>query len=90
MGRFLYDRDLRHEKVGQSTILHWKQPISQNILNFKSLILNICFLRISFLNALNSFLNNSVPCHIEISELTFTCLKSTIETLEKGVKYVQS
>ena len=24
------------------------------------------------------------------SQLTFTCSKSTIETLEKGVKYVQS
>ena len=24
------------------------------------------------------------------TQLTFTCLKSTIETLEKGVKYVQS
>ena len=28
---------------------------------------------------------------IEIkTQLTFTCLKSTIETLERGVKYVQS
>ena len=26
----------------------------------------------------------------KISQLTFTCSKSTIETLEKGVKYVQS
>ena len=25
-----------------------------------------------------------------ITQLTFTCSKSTIETLEKGVKYVQS
>ena len=25
-----------------------------------------------------------------ISQLTFTCSKSTTETLEKGVKYVQS
>ena len=25
-----------------------------------------------------------------INQLTFTCSKSTIETLEKGVKYVQS
>ena len=25
-----------------------------------------------------------------LSQLTFTCSKSTIETLEKGVKYVQS
>ena len=24
------------------------------------------------------------------SQLTFTCSKSTIETLEKGVKYIQS
>ena len=24
------------------------------------------------------------------AQLTFTCLKSTIETVEKGVKYVQS
>ena len=27
---------------------------------------------------------------IDDSQLTFTCLKSVIETLEKGVKYVQS
>ena len=25
-----------------------------------------------------------------LSQVTFTCLKSTIETLGKGVKYVQS
>ena len=44
------------------------------------------------------------PCHVDIipesiqcsrktvienTQLTFTCSKSTIETLEKGVKYVQ-
>ena len=28
--------------------------------------------------------------HQPISQLTFTCSKSTIETVEKGVKYVQS
>ena len=27
---------------------------------------------------------------IQASQLTFTCSKSTIERLEKGVKYVQS
>ena len=27
---------------------------------------------------------------ISTSQLTFTCSKSTIETLEKGVKYIQS
>ena len=32
---------------------------------------------------LGKFKNNS-------AQLTFTCLKSTIETLETGVKYVQS
>ena len=26
----------------------------------------------------------------EITQLTFTCFKTTIETLEKGVKYVKS
>ena len=26
----------------------------------------------------------------ELTQLTFTCSKSTIETLEEGVKYVQS
>ena len=26
----------------------------------------------------------------DITQLRFTCLKSTIETLEKGMKYVQS
>ena len=28
--------------------------------------------------------------HKLLSQLTFTCSKSTIETLEKGIKYVQS
>ena len=27
---------------------------------------------------------------VKLSQLTFTCSKSTIETLEKSVKYVQS
>ena len=27
---------------------------------------------------------------VHVSQLTFTCSKSTIKTLEKGVKYVQS
>ena len=26
----------------------------------------------------------------QLSQLTFTCSKSTIETVEKGVKYVQN
>ena len=30
------------------------------------------------------------PAQGESSHLTFTCSKSAIETLEKGVKYVQS
>ena len=34
------------------------------------------------------FVNNSNWLYI--SQLTFTCLKLTTETLEKGVKYVQS
>ena len=48
-----------------------------------------------------SFYLKTVVCEISISyhtetmgngvtQLTFTYLKSTIETLEKGVKYVQS
>ena len=28
--------------------------------------------------------------HIALTQLAFTCWKSTIETLEQGVKYVQS
>ena len=48
-----------------------------------------------------SFLLKAVVCKISVSyhtetvgngvtEITFPCLKSTIETLEKGVKYVGS
>ena len=29
-------------------------------------------------------------CYEEYTQLTFTCLTSTIETVEKGVKYIQS
>ena len=45
------------------------------------------------------FLFLKLPCYmkrvrkskeLELSLLTFTCSKSTIETLGKGVKYVQS
>ena len=32
----------------------------------------------------------SVKCYSRHTQLTFTCSKSTIETLEKGVEYVQS
>ena len=28
--------------------------------------------------------------NVFLTQLTFTCSKSTVETLEKGVKYVQS
>ena len=31
-----------------------------------------------------------IVLRVETSQPTFTCSKSTIETLEKGVKYVQS
>ena len=36
------------------------------------------------------FQNNVTKVLKDLSELTFTYSKSTIETLEKGVKYVQS
>ena len=51
----------------------------------------------SVVNGLNNclplqqnFILLSVTCKIVLTQLTFTCSKSTIETLEKGVKYVQS
>ena len=28
--------------------------------------------------------------NMDLTQLTFTCSKSTIETLEKGLKYIQS
>ena len=35
--------------------------------------------------------SNSTPLNSQInSQLAFTCSKSTLETLEKGVKYIQS
>ena len=34
--------------------------------------------------------NSEILTKITITQLTFTCSNSTIETLEKGVKYVQS
>ena len=37
-----------------------------------------------------SHLDLCFQCHGKITQLTFTCSKPTIETLEKGVKYVQS
>ena len=42
-------------------------------------------------NFVNTTLN-TLPlkkCYGGLTQLTFTCLKSTIETLEKGVKYIQ-
>ena len=46
----------------------------------------------------NGFISTNIPAFNEVnvkllvhsSQLTFTCSKSTIETLEKGVKYVQN
>ena len=34
-------------------------------------------------------LRNHTQTHVQESRLTFTCSKSTIETIEKGVKYAQ-
>ena len=39
---------------------------------------------------LNSVLNLLKVDNKADTQLTFTCSKSTIETLEKGMKYVQS
>ena len=36
------------------------------------------------------FILRSFTSKIVLTQLTFTCSKSTIETLEKGVRYVQS
>ena len=33
---------------------------------------------------------NNAPFMVDCPQVTFACSKSTIETLEKGVKYVQS
>ena len=41
---------------------------------------------VALLVTLNIFSTTFVTC----IQLTFTCSESTIETLEKGVKYVQS
>ena len=56
---------------------------------------NIIFVYNS-LTALNKVLNNSGPRNLRCwywhlsFQITFSCSKSKIETLEKGVKYVQS
>ena len=34
--------------------------------------------------------NLALLMDVKIAQLTFTCSKPTIETLEKGVKYIQS
>ena len=34
--------------------------------------------------------NLALLIDVKVAQLTFTCSKPTIETLEKGVKYVQS
>ena len=39
---------------------------------------------------LKSLLLRDLKLRFIATQLTFTCLKSTVETLEKGVKYVQS
>ena len=45
-------------------------------------LLKVVFLKHVFFGVMDIIL-------IELTKLTFTCSKSTIETLEKGVKYVQ-
>ena len=37
-----------------------------------------------------SSVSNLCPPNLSFAQLTFTCLKSTIETLDNGMKYVQS
>ena len=47
----------------------------------------------SFTHMRENLYNNEIKTTLKekvISQLTFTCSKSTIETLEKGVKFVQS
>ena len=67
--------------------------------NFHELIIQIGHM--TGMSCLLTRLHKAVVCQISISyhteamgngvtQLTFTCSKSTIETLEKGVKYVQS
>ena len=38
----------------------------------------------------NRSISQAIICYLWINQLTFTSSKSTIETLEKGVKYVQT
>ena len=42
------------------------------------------------IKCLQKTITNSIDIQERQSQLTFTCSKSTIETIEKGVKYVQS
>ena len=43
-----------------------------------------------FLIEKSPILISVIHLYLQLTQLTFTCSKSTIETLEKGVKYVQS
>ena len=47
----------------------------------------------AYINFFKHYLNGSVgylEIELVLTQLTFTCSKSIIEALEKGVKYIQS
>ena len=87
MDWFLYDNGLRHERV--------KQFINYSPNRTKKL-LKVCFVRIEYDDKYSELRQNRLQEDFSqnIFLITFpakiTCSNSTIETLVKGVKYVQS
>ena len=80
-------------------------PCKKDVLEIWAKLLKNTYERIHFLAKRNlllfsqNFQNTYFPEHLsvaasktweDISQVTFTCSKSTVETLEQGVKYVQS
>ena len=59
-------------------------------INVNTYVINVNFSLALFFVEKSPILISVIHLRLQLTQLTFTCSKSAIETLEKGMKYVQS
>ena len=73
----------------RSIIIFWKNPISKHF-DYNH-FWNVLGVTKNISSSTNTFIEKSGKRYISVTnQVTFTCSKSTIETVEKGVKYIES
>ena len=83
--------DIRSEIWRRSLIVTFWLPWQWNSeLYLGSSQISMIELFMKVVNGLKFYKRSMTGSLIHLSQLTFTCSKSTLETLEKGVKYVQN